>query len=77
MPFLDSCGSLNQLLSLVFIDHAHSVGTMKHQKASFRAHGCDLDLLDENELIYWLSEGGYAPFTRNEFDLVKSGKAKL
>lgn len=59
------------------VDSLAVTGTFKVQKAELRKAGCDLDVLPADAEIYWLEGAGYSKFSRREFEMVKTGKAKI
>ncbi|KAJ3396987.1 hypothetical protein HDU92_001278 [Lobulomyces angularis] len=51
-------------------------GTFKHQKVELRKQGCDPTKIT-NEDLFWLNNGTYINFGRNEYLQMMAGKAKL
>jgi hypothetical protein len=49
--------------------------TIKHIKTALREEGVDPDKVSDP--VYWLQDGHYVPFTRNDWEALKAGKVKL
>lgn len=84
--FLDSMGkqvqeslpryALPLFLRVVHDSTAHTTGTNKQQKHVLRDQGADPDKVGADPL-FWLQDGAYRPFERQDWDRLKSGDAKL
>ena len=49
---------------------------MKHQKHQMREEGVDPDKL-QSERVFWLKDGGYVEFTKEDWEGLKAGHVKL
>ena len=57
-----------------------STGNNKQQKHVLRTEGVDPDILaagKSGDLLYWLKDGTYEPFTKAEWDRLNAGQVKL
>ena len=57
-----------------------ATGNNKQQKHVLRTEGVDPGILDagkSGDLLYWLKDGTYVPFTRPEWDRMNAGQVKL
>jgi acyl-CoA synthetase (AMP-forming)/AMP-acid ligase II len=57
-------------------------GTFKVQKGQAKREGVDLDLIEKSgskDRVFWLPPGStsYVPYSRDDWDALKSGKVKL
>jgi acyl-CoA synthetase (AMP-forming)/AMP-acid ligase II len=52
-------------------------GTFKQQKVKFRKQGIDVDLIPQDEPLYWLQGTTFVRFGRQELDSIKRGESKL
>lgn len=53
-----------------------TTGTNKQQKHDLRTEGVDPDKMD-GDALYWLQEGKYVPFTKEDWRALSAGKVKL
>ncbi|SAM08616.1 hypothetical protein [Absidia glauca] len=52
-------------------------GTFKQQKVKFRKQGIDVDLIPQDEPLYWLQGTTFVRFGRQELESIKRGESKL
>ncbi|EPE03835.1 fatty acid transporter [Ophiostoma piceae UAMH 11346] len=63
-------------LRIVEDSSAHTTGTNKQQKHVLREQGADPSKVGE-DAVFWLQDGAYVPFGRNQWSSLEGGKVKL
>lgn len=62
-------------------NNAYSTANHKQNKVPLKTEGVDPDKVSSGDAIYWIDKGGkgntYVPFTREDWNSLTSGKAKL
>lgn len=65
-------------LFLRITQQIHATGTNKQQKHVFQKDGIDMDSLEKSgDVLFWLQDGTYKRFTRQDFDKINGGNVKL
>lgn len=63
------------------MDKPFSTGNYKQDKVPLKTQGVDLDKVSPGDSIYWIADAGkgntYVPFTREDWDSLTAGKARL
>lgn len=60
---------------LRFVPSMNMTGNFKQQKVAFRNEG--IDKIPEDQAVYWLQDGRYIPFTKQDLARVQEGDVKL
>ncbi|KAI9311162.1 hypothetical protein BX666DRAFT_1998515 [Dichotomocladium elegans] len=60
---------------LRFVPSMTMTGNFKQQKVALRDEG--IDKIPENQPVFWLRNGTYVPFTKNDHAQIASGSAKI
>lgn len=59
---------------LRFVPSMNMTGNFKQQKVAFRNEG--IDKIPEDQAVYWLQDGRYIPFTKQDLARVQEGNVK-